>query len=340
MILVTGTYPPEKCGVADYSYCLLNSTEGKTTSWELMHTKDLSFKGLKQTIKEICRSNHHAINIQYPSRMYANSLLPHLLCIYLRLFTSKCVIVTIHEYTQFGWKGRLCSLILFLFANKIIFTNEFERGAAIKKLSFIQKKSKVIKIFSNISESKNIKKISERTYDIGYFGYIRPLKGIENFIETIAKVKKTTKHNINAYILGETWPELKEYTEKIRNMADEASVVIMEGRSDSEVADILADTKIAYLPYPDGLSERRGSYLAFVRNLALIVSTEGPFVTESQRRSLRVINEEDAVEELNKMLSMSSVELNEEQQEVESFVKKELPKSWDDIVKQYNEYIK
>ena len=68
--------------------------------------------------------------------------------------------------------------------------------------------------------------------------------------------------------MGETWPELQEYTTKIRKMADEAGIVMMEGRSDSEVADILADTKIAYLPYPDGLSERRGSFLAFVRNLA------------------------------------------------------------------------
>ena len=33
MILVTGTYPPEQCGVADYSYCLINSEEGKKTDY-------------------------------------------------------------------------------------------------------------------------------------------------------------------------------------------------------------------------------------------------------------------------------------------------------------------
>ena len=53
MILVTGTYPPQQCGVADYSYCLLNSEAGKASGWKLLHTQDLSFKGFRQTIREI-----------------------------------------------------------------------------------------------------------------------------------------------------------------------------------------------------------------------------------------------------------------------------------------------
>jgi glycosyltransferase involved in cell wall biosynthesis len=247
--------------------------------------------------------------------------------------------VTIHEYTQLGWKGFLCAYILLLFANKLIFTNEFERNAAIKKLWTVKNKSSIIKIFSNIPKSNNLLKISERKYDIGCFGYIRPLKGIENFIETISKLKKTTEINVSAYILGETWPELKEYTEKIRRMAEEAGVVIMEGRSDNEVADILADTKIAYLPYPDGLSERRGSYLAFVRNLALIVSTEGPFVTQVQRDYLKVVTEEHAVTTLRSLSKLSPEEQNLEQERVKEFVQKELPNSWDEVVQQYNSYI-
>jgi glycosyltransferase involved in cell wall biosynthesis len=339
MILVTGTYPPEQCGVADYSYCLLNSEEGKKTDWKLLYTKDLSFKGLKQAIKEIKSFDDKYVNIQYPSRGYGKSLFPHLLSIYLRIFTNKSVSVTIHEYTQLGWKGFLCAYILLLFANKLIFTNEFERNAAIKKLWTVKNKSSIIKIFSNIPKSNNLLKISERKYDIGCFGYIRPLKGIENFIETISKLKKTTEINVSAYILGETWPEFKEYTEKIRRMAEEAGVVIMEGRSDNEVADILADTKIAYLPYPDGLSERRGSYLAFVRNLALIVSTEGPFVTQAQRDYLKVVTEEHAVSTLRSLSKLSPEEQNLEQERVNEFVQKELPNSWDDVVKQYNSYI-
>lgn len=339
MILVTGTYPPEQCGVADYSYCLINSEEGKKTDWKLVYTKDVSFKGLKEAIKTIKSIDDNFVNIQYPSRGYAATILPHLLCVYLRLFTKRKVSVTFHELTQLGWKGSLFSYLLLLFANKLIFTNEFERDSAIKKLSCVSRKSTVIKIFSNISKSDFILKTSERKYEIGCFGYIRPMKGIETFIDAIKTIKEKYNRPVYAYILGETLPDLLEYNDKIQKMASEAGVTLMGGRPDKEVADILANTKIAYLPYPDGLSERRGSFLAFVRNLALIVSTEGPFVTRTQRENLRIVKEENAAEELYNLMSMSSDELNEEQEKVEYFIKQDLPESWDCIVKQYNKYL-
>ena len=133
------------------------------------------------------------VNLQYPSRGYGKSLFPHILSIYIRLFTKKKLSVTIHEYTQLGWKGFVCAYILLLFANELIFTNEFERNAAARKLWLVKKKSTVIKIFSNIPKSENLLKISERKYDIGCFGYIRPLKGIENFISVKSNVLETLR---------------------------------------------------------------------------------------------------------------------------------------------------
>ncbi len=337
MILVTGTYPPEQCGVADYSYCLLNSEEGKRSNWKLVYTKDVSFSGLKNAIKMVKSIDDNDVNIQYPSRGYAATILPHLLCVYLRFFTKRKVSVTFHELTQLGWKGSLFSYLLLLFANKLIFTNEFERDAAIKKVPFVKGKSTVIQIFSNISKSENIHKISERKYDIGYFGYIRPMKGLENFIDVIEDVKKT--NNVNAYILGQTLPDLLDYAEEIKEKSNKVGITIIDGKSDSEVADILANTKIAYLPYPDGLSERRGSFLAFVRNLALIVSTEGPFVTATHRKYLKVVEEKDASGVISLLLSLSDEEKNEEQLMVEEFVTNNLPASWDEIVQKYNDFL-
>ena len=75
MILVTGTYPPEQCGVADYSHCLINSEEGKKTDWKVVYTKDVSFKGLINAIKTIKSINDNSVNIQYPSRGYAATIL-------------------------------------------------------------------------------------------------------------------------------------------------------------------------------------------------------------------------------------------------------------------------
>lgn len=338
MILVTGTYPPQKCGVADYSFRLLESETAKKSNWELLHVKNTSLLGLSSVIKELKSIEDVNVNIQYPSINFSRKLLPHFLCMYLRCFTKKKVSVTIHEYTQLHWLSKLFMNIFFWFSHKLIFTNEFERGAVIKASKCVKNKSRVIKIFSNISKSDNIKRIAERNYDIGYFGYIRHGKGIEEFLQVIEELK--SKNNaIKAYVLGQRLEGLEEFADTVSKKSNEIGVEVIEGLPDNEVADILADTKVAFLPYPDGLSERRGSYLAYIRNLSLVVSTEGQFVTQSQRSTFSIVDVSNAPSELNRILSLPIKEQDVLQDKVATFVQTEIPSSWNDVVLQYNEYL-
>lgn len=338
MILVTGTYPPQKCGVADYSYRLLESETAQKSNWKLLHIKNTSLVGIVDVVKELKSIDDINVNIQYPSINFSRKLLPHFLCIYLRCFTKKIVSVTIHEYTQLHWLSKLFMNIFFWFSHKLIFTNEFERGAVVKASRCVKKKSRVIKIFSNISKSDKIKKIGDRKYDIGYFGYIRHGKGIEEFIEVVEKLN-SKNNTIKAYILGQRLEGLEEFADSVSQKSNKIGIEVMEGLPDNEVADILADTKVAFLPYPDGLSERRGSYLAYIRNLSLVVSTEGKFVTESQRRTFSIVSVSKAPVELDRILSLSEEEQDVLQEKVVTFVKTEIPSSWEEVVAQYNEYL-
>lgn len=339
MILVTGTYPPQRCGVADYSFRLLESETAKRSNWKLLHVENTSLINLRKVINKLNSIDDINVNIQYPSINFSRKLLPHFLCLYLRCFTKKKVSVTIHEYTQLHWISKLCMFIFFWFAHKLIFTNEFERGAVIKVCSCVENKSRVIKIFSNISKSKLEKKIGERKYDIGYFGYIRHGKGIEDFLVVLEQLKKENK-TLKAYILGQRLKGLEEFADSVVLKSTEIGVEVMEGRPDNEVADILSDTKVAFLPYPDGLSERRGSYLAYIRNLSLVVATDGKFVTKSQRETFKIVDVDNAAEELKKILSLSEDEQNKLQNKVELFAATEIPSSWDEVVSQYNDYLK
>jgi glycosyltransferase involved in cell wall biosynthesis len=228
--------------------------------------------------------------------------------------------------------------IFFWFAHKLIFTNEFERGAVIKVCSCVENKSRVNKIFSNISKSKLDRKIGKRKYDIGYFGYIRHGKGIEEFLQVIEELK-SKNNEIKAYVLGQRLEGLEEFADTVSKKSNEIGVEVIEGLPDNEVADILADTKVAFLPYPDGLSERRGSYLAYIRNLSLVVSTEGQFVTKSQRSTFSIVDVSNAPSELNRILSLPIKEQDVLQDKVATFVQTEIPSSWNDVVLQYNEYL-
>lgn len=334
MIIITGTYPPELCGVADYTYNLLKTPTAVNNNWHLIYTKDARISNFRSTVRLIKSFNDNCINIQYPSRGYAKSILPHLICLYFRIFTKVKISVTIHEYTQLGWKGHLLAYILLIFAHKLIFTNDYEMSAAIKKCSIAKCKSSVIKIYSNIPSSTVQKKISSRVYDVGYFGFIRPQKGLENYISTIKEVLKE-RPNLKAYIMGNTLPDLKDYAEKIIGKAQRCGITFFEGKSETEVADILSDTKISLLPFPDGLSERRGSFMASAKNHAIIISTNGKFVTLEQRELLIIDNPDQMVSHVSDVLNGSTEKQDVMQKNVQLYVERNLPASWDDVAQSY-----
>ena len=142
MLIITGTYPPRKCGVGDYCQNLLSTSQAKT--WQLYTDDYWGITSLFQKTKSIKNINFDVANIQYPTVGYATSLLPHLLALYITLILRRKLIVTIHEYSQLGWKGQLAASIFFRFANHVVFTTEYERQCAIKKHHYLNKKSSII----------------------------------------------------------------------------------------------------------------------------------------------------------------------------------------------------
>lgn len=338
MIILTGTYPPEKCGVGDYSYQLLHTTVAKENKWQVYHARKNSIGKFFATIKEINAMGDDSINLQYPSMGFLNSLMPHLFCLYFRIFSKKKISVTIHEYTQLGWKGKFCTYIFLIFAHKLIFTNEFERHAAIRSWYKTAPKSTVIKIYSNIIAQDNLKKIENRQYDIGYFGYIRPEKGLEDYVQVLGDLKKQDP-SLKAYIMGQTQPLYQAYSDAILKQATDNGIELIVNQENATVTNILSETKIAYLPFPDGISERRGSALACIKNLSLIVTTTGIFATQAHKDMLELVTVDVAADTIRRLLSLPKEDLDAKQQKVRQFIETEMPKSWDDVAQQYKQFL-
>lgn len=336
MIIITGTYPPEKCGVGDYTYNLLQTKEAE--GWKLLYFKDWSLKTFFHKIKIINQCPDSMINLQYPCMGYNKSISAELLCLYYAFSRKKRVAVTIHEFSQFGWKRRYISFIIFLFASKFIFTTDYEYDAASRLFYRVRNRSKVIKIYSNIKQSEQKFNILDKSYDVGYFGYLRPLKGLEDFLRIMANLK-LDNNSLNIYIMGQVQPDNKDFANKIKQYAEKNGIKCLLNQEENAVADILSQTKFVFLPFPDGISERRGSFLAAARNECIILTTEGKQTTLALKQCCGFVNMENAEEDMLRFLNEDIETKKNRLDKVKKYIEEEVPKSWNEIASMYNDFL-
>lgn len=337
LLIITGTYPPEVCGVGDYTYNLMQTKIAE--DWKLYTSDNWRIGNFFKKLIEINNFDIENINLQYPTLGYNGSLLPHLLCIYYSVFTKKKFSVTIHEYTQSTVKAKLATLIFFIFSEKIIFTNSFELRQAAKILPSLRKRSRIIKIYSNIESANNVKTIEDRQFDLVYFGLVRPQKGLESFVSILKDIKDVNP-TIRIILVGKTLPEFKKYSEELINQAKPYLSEIYFNKNEIEVANILANTKIAYLPFPDGISERRGSALAVLKNGGLIVTTQGKFtIKDFDSCCFYVDNSKEAVAKIQNLLASTNEFYYEKQKDITMFLKNSLPESWENVTIKYNDFL-
>lgn len=329
-LMITGSYPPnDVCGVGDYTACFMAETNKQ--EWALYYSNDWSLKTLKNKIKEINSYNSKFIIMQYPTQGYGWSIVPQFIALYYSLFTKKKFITVLHEFSQRTTKAKIAT-IPFLLSDNIIFTNTFEKNFAEKILPFRKNKYNIIKIFSNISSPKKINSLSERDYDICYFGHIRPLKGLEDFIEVVSKFK-----NKKILIIGQVLNEYKEYANKMEKECINGNISFMYNKRIEEVSNLLNKTKIAFLPFPDGVSERRGTMLAALSNGTVVVTYKGKFSTDGLIKTCFITNKENAFKDISNLLEgLNDSKFANIQEMNKEYLNKEIPHSWKDIVNMYD----
>lgn len=265
ILLVTGSYPPDVCGVGDYSKKLLESLNKESNIVELFYKKKWGIINLFSYTNEIKSKKANLIHFQYPTEGYGYSILPLLMMLFL---PKKKRIITIHELSNRTLKAKIFTLLLLFFNNNIIVTNEVENNY-IKKIPILKrKKTFVINIGSNIPASTNsFKNFSERKFDLAYFGHIRPIKGLESFIS----VSKSLDASKKCVVIGQNLNKYQSYLEELQVKSSNVSYIL--NGSVSETVENLSDCKIVYLPFPDGVSSRRGSLIAAALNGCIIVTT-------------------------------------------------------------------
>lgn len=286
ILFICGSYSPEKCGIGDYLSNLVRALkEYPNIEILLMVNKDWSIKNYFSILKEIKESKPDIIHIQYPSNGYGLSLLPQLISLRLR------AIITLHEVSHSKILRRL-SLLFYSIRSSIIFTTSSEKKVYKKYYPWFSGKTAIIPIGANIrNEIKRKDAIkSPNVYNkIINFGQIRPKKGLEEVIELAALIRKNNL-NYKVIIAGQLIERFVPYYNSLKNLDGADNITWMFDLKENEIGNLMQDASIAYFPFPDGASERRGSLLTALHNQMLVYTTMGKQTPNEMKDIVTIVN--------------------------------------------------
>ncbi len=297
ILLVTGSLPPMRCGVGDYSLSLakaliaepgfqvgvLTSTLGEgadqSDGLEVFPViKRWSLVEILKTVKIISNWSPDVVHIQYPTQGYGNGLLPWLLPL-IAFFMRKKVVQTWHE----GYSRRSAPKLFLksiVPSGLVLVRSQYEddlhpqlRWALWgKKTEFIPNASSIPRVELDELEKIKIKKqyLNMQKKIIVFFGFVYPYKGVELLFDIADPV-------VDQIVIAGEVDESGEYCQEILRRASEEAwqgkVTITGFLPSADVAALLAVADAVILPFRTGGGEWNTSIHGAVLNGTFVITT-------------------------------------------------------------------
>lgn len=303
VLLVSGSYPPAKCGVGDYTALLaaqlaaapeltvgvLTGREAAATSAPagvelLPQVESWGVGQLQKIMRQVRDWQPDIVHVQYPSKGYGRGKAP----LFLPLLLGMTAIHTVQTWHEpLGWLRRLRYLPAAMIRDALIVV-EPDYGAFIPGwyLRILQRKN----FFRYIPVGSNIPSLSlagpERlrlrnefnaaeSRLIAYFGFVAPAKGVE----TIFKIADPSRDRLLLVCdLDPADPYQKSILDLLAGESWRGKGFVTGFKAAEEVACLLAVADIAVFPFLAGATKRNASVLA-ARNQGTFVLT-----TSSERQ--------------------------------------------------------
>ena len=269
LALVIGPCPRGRCGVGDYTQLLAAALESKAVRVEVFEGPGRgAFRPfhLKAAIRAFRPDVTH---VQYPTAGFGKGLTPQVLSLLTRF------VLTVHELEGAHLLRRLSFYPLWVRARHVIFTCESNRKYSLLWAPWLRSMSSVVPLASNIPARPNGQ--NERApAEVIHFGLIRPNKGIEDVLE-FARIACAERFPLRVRIVGRSPAQQAAYLPGVQGQAAALPVIWDPDLSAEAIADRLARATVAYLPFPDGASERRTTLLAALANGLPVITTKGRF---------------------------------------------------------------
>jgi glycosyltransferase involved in cell wall biosynthesis len=276
--LITGVCPSGQCGVGDYTVCLDKALRARGVESQVIAFEDLNVSSALRVRRSLREQNFDIVHIEYPTVGFGARLGPQALSL-----LQGCV-VTIHEASQRHFLRKLSLFPFSVRPERIIFTSRFERQFATTWAPWISRVSSVIPVGSNIGVGA--RRGPRNLCEVVHFGLIMPKKGVEQVVE-LSRLIKSAGLSLKVRMIGKTPLRHVDYLERLRSETRHLPIIWDLDLSEEQVAERLADASLAYLPYPDGASERRTTLKAALLNGVAVLTTGSSQTPHSLARAVK-----------------------------------------------------
>ncbi len=273
VLMVSGSWPPQACGVGDYTERLCCELERNDIAVVRFANDGLSKPYSFDTVRQVNEADCDLVHIQYPTAGYGRSFTPSALPSRVR---GKPVIVTLHEYSSFRWYRRPWFSPFARRCATRIFTTDEERQLFERRFPSRNGIDLTVDIASNIPVAVSA---TRRVGRVSYFGLIAPNKGIEAFLD-LCEIAGATPNDLTFELIGAVPAQHRRYAEAILQRASACNALLSLDLANEAVAKRLAASTFAYLPFPDGASGKRGTLAAAIVNGLIVVTRHTPITPE------------------------------------------------------------
>lgn len=259
------------CGVGDYTYQVSRHLESLSVETRVFDRDEWNKDGTLGLLRELKKFRADFLHIQYPTIGYVRAFIAPIIS---AAHLAPHVVLTAHEFIEAHPARKICIGFMARKSSTVVFPSDFERQAFLERYPEHKEKSKVIPIGSNIAPPRGDGANARDPNSVLYFGLLKPEKGLEDFLHLV-EIACANNRSYKFRIVGTPHPNHAAYYKSLRDKASKLPIVWNVGSTPEEVRDIFGTCTYAYLPFPDGASERRGSLLAVMSHGLATVTTSG-----------------------------------------------------------------
>ncbi len=334
VVMVAGTYRPERCGVAHYTQRLRSALEERGFPSLVLTTRETArasgdpdvvgvvrgwgLPDLASLVRAVRRARADVIHIQHAAGAYGFKRALFFLPPLLRAAGVRAPLVTtVHEYAWWEWEPRFVPPaalealktwgqrrglwdredgFLLTGSDALIATNAPAADAITTRLPWLAPRLYRAPLVANVGvapvgrdeardETRSRYGWPPGSTVFAYFGFLHPVKGIENLLEAFAKVLESRPEarlllvgGAESLALGD---EAGWYWDKLRSLVAKLGLdgtVAMTGYvPGEEVSRLLSGADVGVLPFNHGVNLKSGTLLTlFAHGLPVVATRSDP----------------------------------------------------------------